>query len=1074
MLATFADKPNQTHSLLASVERLTGYVTDGEVTQLVAPDEQERLLVLSEYARRKPTPEPVGDETAAGEFWFYLSYAGSDLDENVERFYKDISAEVRSLLGLSQEIVGCLPRRWPSTNQDELDRIERALLNSRVLVPLYSPAYFASEQCARELNFFSLLSEEQTDKSDPVSKELQILPINWIPSDSLPPGVQGYEESSNGASEGLSYLMRLKRHEDDYQKFVILFARTLVKAGEIRAPKPITPRIPLRHAAASFANLKRKSVFISYGLGDKIAAHSIAESLTSAGFEILTRGSVPKGRSWLESIDNYIRSASCVLVLIGSGDMSVWQKREINLARQRQDEEDGQSFYIIPALLPGAEPASLTEFLPLRYWLDWRSGSVKVGELSDALAQYQKGQITPPSQLSDFVCPYLGLKAFDEEDARLFFGREALSHDIYERLKSVKLAVIIGPAGSGKSSLVRAGLLPMVRRQRPSESGWEVLVMQPGEDPVLHLASGLYTLFRYMRQDETPPETVMALNTAQVLREDLTRGHLSLDAVALTILEQSGSDRLLIVVDQFEEFFTLTTSDEVRQKFASLIFNLPYDSPVTVLLTIRSEFYDRLLTLNRQTVDLLADGLVALPRMSGDDLRRVIENPAWLVGLKFEPGLVERITDDFNGELFSLPLLEATLMNLWEKKEGDLLTHKAYQDLGGGRGAIVQIAESQLARMSEPEHHVALSVVTRMVNISTLTSQRINLSELSAAELKVVDQLAGARLVTIGKGSEDESWAELAFNALVMNWERLIRFITEDRDFILWRQTLRAKINDWKQTQKSSATLLTESDAKQAVFYLKRRGTDLNENERAYVEASLERLRRISRREIMRTAGTAAAAVVITSAIGYWQFLSMKSKRTISLTGRVVNADTEKPVSNARVVVGTESSTPVVFTDQDGIFFVKVPESTGPVRALVTAQSYESNTVSVPVPGSEIVAIRLQPIAEAQPRIEIITLPAYGEGGPESLTSIQGRVNADNPEDFRVVIYAYSNRWYIQPNTASPLIDIKSDGTWEAKIHQGTQYAVLLVPSTFTPEAVTDKSPEQLSDRIIDSRILRQ
>jgi len=1061
VLATFGDKPNQTNSLLASVERLTGYVTEGDVTQLVPPNDQERRNVLWEYARHKPSPEPIGDETSADEFWFYLSYAGRDLDDSVVRFYKDLSAEVRRFRGLGDGIVGCLPRRSPTTSPDDFDRIERALLNSRVLVPLYSPAYFKSEQCARELNFFSLLSEVQLDESGSPNEGMRVLPVNWINSDPLPSGVQSFVKLAENPSEALSYIIRLQRHEDDYRAFVIWFTRMLITVANDRVPKLIAPRIPLRDASASFAGSERMSVFISYGLGDSALAHSIASSLDDQGFQVLNTDPLPGDGSWFEVLDERMGKASCVLVLVGAGGMSPSQKRELDSARHRQGEEEGQSLSIIPVLLPGAEPKSLAGFLPLKYWLDCRSGLVKLGELPDMVRQWQSEKAAPSAPLSDFICPYPGLRPFNEEEARLFFGREVLSTPLYERLKRPEPTAVIGPSGSGKSSLITAGLLPLLRRQRPPEPVWEILITRPGPDPVLSLASELFTL-------NDPAANILE---ARALSRNLSQGDITLDAAARTVLKQSGADRLLIVLDQFENLFTLNRTDAVRQTFASLVFEIPDDSPVRVLITLRSEFYPRLIALTRASASAFV--LLVTP-MSQDELRRVIENPAWLVGLKFQPGLVERIIDDFKDEPGSLPLLEATLLNLWERREGDLLTHKAYQDLAAGGGVIVQMAESLVAGMSETERDAALSGLTRMVNISNLTRLEVKLSELNAAEMEAVDRFTNARLVTIDRNPENEGWAQLAFDALLVKWERLTAFIDSKKDFLLWRQTLRPRVNNWVLTERSPAELLSATDAKQGTIYLKRRGNDLNENERAYVEASLARARNLSTHETLRTLGTAASGVVIALGIMYWQFKGTSVKPSTSLAGRVVNAQTQQPVRNARVTVGADGMVPVVYTDSNGMFVVTVPKSNAPVKALVSADNYQNYTATVPVSGTENLDIQLRPTAAGKLTIKVTSLPTYGAGGPNSLTLIAGRVNTDNPQDFRVVIYAYTNRWYIQPTTSTPLIEIQSDGSWAADIHQGSQYAVLLVPSNFKPPAVTDTSPEKLSYQIIDFQILQR
>ncbi len=319
----------------------------------------------------------------------------------------------------------------------------------------------------------------------------------------------------------------------------------------------------------------------------------------------------------------------------------------------------------------------------------------------------------------DTRCPYRGLRVFEEEHAEFYFGREALLHQLVEKVgaltaesqpasaRPAQFLAVLGASGSGKSSLVRAGLVPALREGAvPGSADWVIQVMKPGSQPLAELAAQLATV---MAGEEGPPDATLrqpfdrkrsdaqdkAQDAAQLRNDLFTNGR----ALHL-LMRRAWSDapperRLLLVVDQLEEIFTLCDDEKARQRF---IENLLYatavgDGRVMVLLTMRADFYHRC-AVYRNLAGRLSARHVLVGSMDEAELRRAIERPAQRVGLKFETGLVNAILADVARQPGSLPLLQHALLELWEQRQGQLLTLSAYQASGGVSGAIAQRADT--------------------------------------------------------------------------------------------------------------------------------------------------------------------------------------------------------------------------------------------------------------------------------------------------------------------------------------------------------------------------------------------
>jgi hypothetical protein len=292
---------------------------------------------------------------------------------------------------------------------------------------------------------------------------------------------------------------------------------------------------------------------------------------------------------------------------------------------------------------------------------------------------------------------------------------------------------------------VRAGLLPRLRLEQAPV--WGVAIFTPGDAPFRNLAEAL-ALIENKELDPWQRRIKANERGAYLASKKLT----IIDAVDIALNATAGIDRLLLVVDQFEELFTLT-SEEDRKPFINSLLAATQAAPITVLLTLRADFYKQAITLTRELSDLLQQGLVNIGPLRREEWRSIIEDPAELVGLRFEVGLVERLLTDVEAQPDSLPLLEYALKELWKRKQGCMMTHAQYADLGGIEGAVSKRADEVLAHLPLAQQDSALRALTRLIRVSieedggTDTRLRVRLAELDEASHHLLQPFVEERLL---------------------------------------------------------------------------------------------------------------------------------------------------------------------------------------------------------------------------------------------------------------------------------------------------------------------------------------
>jgi serine/threonine protein kinase len=445
--------------------------------------------------------------------------------------------------------------------------------------------------------------------------------------------------------------------------------------------------------------------------------------------------------------------------------------------------------------------------------------------------------------------PYKGLHAFTQDDTADFFGREALTQELVEQLKRLlvqehsehqpaRLLTVIGPSGSGKSSVVMAGLLPRLRQG--AVAGSEQWVYLRPMVPGTHALEALALTFTSW----LPERSVKSIR--EDLEDESARGLHRLSAQLVQRTEQ----QVVLFIDQFEELFTLTGDEAERQQFIDVLVTAmtePYGA-VIVLLTLRADFYDRPMaypTLHQ----LIETHQKAVLPMTMADLRAVIKGPAALpdVRLSFEGNLVGDLLFEMQGQQGALPLLQFTLEQLFERRSDLHLTLSAYRELGGVKGAISQHAERTYAALPSEEHRkLAQALFARLIDPGAseqdTTRRRAALSELVLADAtatrllrETADAFIAARLLTTNEVAGTTT-LEVSHEAVIREWRRLAEWIREAREDLHLLQVIRDDTAEWKRHERSVDRLYRGTQLAEALAWRERSLPSLDEE--AFLEAS--------------------------------------------------------------------------------------------------------------------------------------------------------------------------------------------------------------------------------------------
>jgi len=454
--------------------------------------------------------------------------------------------------------------------------------------------------------------------------------------------------------------------------------------------------------------------------------------------------------------------------------------------------------------------------------------------------------------------PFKGLQFFDEHDADKFYGRELLTARLVGHLHTSRfLPVIVGASGSGKSSVVRAGVIPALKRGEPLADGssppagsadWPIHVLTPTTQPLESLATAL----------TRDAESITATAT---LTEDLRLDRRTLHFYARKLLARASAQRLLIVVDQFEELFTVCKNEAARRAF---IDNLIYasapdtDGPTVVILIFRADFYAHCAQYDNLRVAVSKHQEFVGP-MNATELRRSIEEPAKQGGWDLEPGLVEAllkdvgVTADGQAEPGALPLLSHALLETWKNRRGRQMTLRGYAEAGGVRGAIAKTAEAVYQQLPSEQKAIARRIFLRLVELGEGqqdTRRRAELTELSPSPdqapltAAVLKKLVDARLVTT-----TATTAEVAHEALIREWPTFRAWINANREGLRVQRDLSLAAREWDNLLREPGALYRGVKLIQALEWSEEYAAEQTELEVEFLVASRSEAEREAREE---------------------------------------------------------------------------------------------------------------------------------------------------------------------------------------------------------------------------------
>lgn len=602
-------------------------------------------------------------------------------------------------------------------------------------------------------------------------------------------------------------------------------------------------------------------VFLSHCSADKPAVETLAHILEGKGIRCwLDKWNLVPGEPWQPAIENALAGCPVCVVFFGPGGVGPWHNEEMLAAmRQRVQTRGERRMRVLPVILPGGRRVAETNLPPFLQGTTWVEFQKSLSE-EDTLHRLECGirGRAPGYSARDapFVgrCPYVGLRTFT--DANLFFGREALVEQLLDRWRrsfgssrEQRFLALVGASGSGKSSLASAGLLPALERGAlPESDTWLVVKCRPGSDPWESLRVALAS------RPELAPHFSAVHGMAAAPDQEAHHLHL---LARLALHGSSESRRLVVLVDQFEELFTLYRQDQdvdgrlsaSRRRF---IENLLYpssirDSPVHVVLTMRADFFGHC-AFHSGFRTAISENQVLLGPMSPEELRAAIERPAQLCGCEVEAELVEHLLEDMERQPGALPFLQHALLKLWEGREGRRLTAAAYREMGSLEGALDVHSEAFFAGLPAEERALLRTVLLDLVQLgegASDTKRRRPLDRLAhgqkAALHPFVAMLANAHLVVTDQAG-GEVQVELSHEALLKGWRRFQGWIDESREEKRQKDRIEAAAKEWVEAAEAQKSdfLWRGSQLETAEFALEKSSLPLSEEGNRFLAAARE------------------------------------------------------------------------------------------------------------------------------------------------------------------------------------------------------------------------------------------
>ncbi|QEM08854.1 SUMF1/EgtB/PvdO family nonheme iron enzyme [Mucilaginibacter rubeus] len=591
---------------------------------------------------------------------------------------------------------------------------------------------------------------------------------------------------------------------------------------------------------------KKYDVFLSHNSLDKPIVEEIAQWLVKESYKVwFDKWELIVGEAWQEELELGLSHSACCIIFFGSNKLSPWQNEEMRVALSAK--ASNRSIRVIPVLLPLAKneekESQLPAFLQRLTWVKFENNIYEAEPLRRLKCGIDGIPPGRPSKISNKRTseknPFKGLEAFGEKDKEYFFGRDFFIQKLKNHIDLYKLLILTGPSGSGKSSIILAGLVPLLR-----ESNLITAIFTPRIDPINELTVAL------KRSIETK-------QTGESLKKELKNSE-SGEALYFFLRHFTSEDKkMLLIVDQFEEIFTQTTED-LRIQFINLLLKARDDENVRIILTMRSDFIGNCAVYPNLNL-LVNDHLVQIGPMSEDELRAAIVEPSMLENLRLEEGLVDRIISDSKGASSELPLIEYALSELWRKRQGNTLTNIAYKSIGGVEGALVNRADAEYNLLSPSEQQL----LRRMISLRLIqpgdgamdTKRKASKTELhSMGEEKSVEKMIqlwtgkNLRMMTVYEDPiSKQVYVELAHETLIRNWGKIQEWMQEDRETSKIINKIRLLAIDY--TNLGEDYLLHGTQLQHVIKFSDILSGRLTETEEKFIKDSIERERTLKARE---------------------------------------------------------------------------------------------------------------------------------------------------------------------------------------------------------------------------------
>ncbi|MCB1914136.1 MAG: TIR domain-containing protein [Rhodocyclaceae bacterium] len=645
-------------------------------------------------------------------------------------------------------------------------------------------------------------------------------------------------------------------------------------AGDAHLPAPEATTQARYDETKRFADF---DILLSYSGQDAAHVTELRRALVERGVRAAVdtvQGAVSP--DWKLRMEGMLAHARALAVCLGASGFESQQQKLVTLTLMARDA--GRDIALLPVLLPGhegkqpADPA-LAEF----YTVDLRGG-MAADALDDLVRILRRPHARPPAGGIDTAtieteerCPYIGPTAFAEHHADLFFGRDEEVGILTGLVADNSLVLLIGPSASGRTSLLRAGLFPSLRKSHPE---WKLI----------DAPSAAATATAVARSLPTAQRPAGDASGAFAAIADRPRG-----SVVVAIDSLSRSAPLPAGTDESE----MPPGAARGQRVAALVGELTALG-ARVVLTLRSDEIDEWMGAVKGG-PLAAASRLELRPLAVASLRRMVEGPADRLGLAFEPGLVDRLMSRSENEPGVLPFLQLALCRLWEFRRSGWLTNAAYDSFGGLRGIVIETADRAFESRDEQEREAMRRIVLRLLQVAPggtrATSHRARATALAAAgsaEAAAVTELVTQRLLVVGR-DRNEATVELAHEALARDWPRVLIWLEQQRDFLEWLHMMQVEAEAWHAGGEADELLLRGTSLDDAVHLATRHRAELGHDVQRFIDASADHRDQIKARRVRVRSVLASVFLLIAVAAASGWFNSVRKGWALEQRAREIS-----------------------------------------------------------------------------------------------------------------------------------------------------------------------------------------